>query len=361
MTTTARIWRCTPSFSITRQSLSSPIVTRNICRPSSRANWLQAKSLPLIEAQHHHAHVAACLAENNIPLDAPPALGIVLDGLGWGDDGTLWGGEFLLADYRHFERLGAFKPVAMLGGAQAAREPWRNLYAHLMAEMGWTEFSMNFAELALHVDLSRRPRATLDAMVRGGVNSPKASSCGRLFDAVAAALDVCRERQAYEGEAGARLEAMVDLGAMGGDDEEFAYRFSIANLSETGLPYIEPLAMWRALLGDLILKTPAPLIAARFHKGLAKIVVAMTKKLAHRKVDGDARFDTVALSGGCFQNRVLFEEVVRRLEQENFTVLSHAQVPANDGGLALGQAAIGAARLIDGGATTSLNPGRIRE
>ncbi len=321
--------------------------------------FAQAKSLPLIEAQHHHAHVAACLVENNIPLDAPPTLGIVLDGLGWGDDGTVWGGEFLLADYRHFERLGAFKPVAMLGGAQAAREPWRNLYAHLMAEMGWAEFSLNFAELALYADLSRRPRATLDAMVRGGVNSPKASSCGRLFDAVAAALNISRERQAYEGEAGARLEAIVDLGAMGGDDEESAYPFAIANLRDTGLLTIEPLAMWRGLLGDLVLKTPAPLIAARFHKGLAKIVVAMTKKLARREVGGDARFDTVALSGGCFQNRILFEEAVRRLEQENFTVLAHAQVPANDGGLALGQAAIGAARLIDGG-RNNRNPGQTK-
>src|SRR5208337_4402642 len=275
--------------------------------------WAQAQPLPLIDAQHHHAHVAACLAENNIPLDAPPALGIVLDGLGWGDDGTVWGGEFLLADYRHFERLGAFKPVAMPGGAQAVREPWRNLYAHLMAEMGWAEFSMNFAELELHADLSRRPRATLDAMVRGGVNSPKASSCGRLFDAVAAALNISRERQAYEGEAGARLEAIVDLGAMGRDDEESAYPFAIPNLRGSGLPYIEPLTMWRALLGDLVLKTPAPLMTARFHKGLAKIIVAMAKKLARRDDAGGARFDTVALTGGCFQNRVLFEEVVRRL------------------------------------------------
>ena len=312
--------------------------------------WAQAQPLPLIDAQHHHAHVAACLAENNIPLDAPPALGIVLDGLGWGDDGTVWGGEFLLADYRHFERLGAFKPVAMLGGAQAVREPWRNLYAHLMAEMGWAEFSMNFAELELFADLLRRPRATLDAMVRAGVNSPKASSCGRLFDAVAAALNLCRERQAYEGEAAARLEAIVDLDAMSRDDEESAYPFAIPNLRDTCLLHIEPLAMWRALLGDLVLKTPAPLMAARFHKGLAKIIVAMTRKLAHREDGGGARFDTIALSGGCFQNRILFEEIVRLLEQDNFTVLSHAQVPANDAGLALGQAAIGAAHLIDGGA-----------
>lgn len=310
--------------------------------------WAEERSLPLIEVQHHHAHVAACLVDNAIPLDAPPALGVVLDGLGWGDDGTVWGGEFLLADYRGFERLGAFKPVPMLGGAQAAREPWRNLYAHLMAEMGWAEFSMNFAELEVCGDLSRRPRATLDAMVRSGVNSPKASSCGRLFDAVAAALNICRERQAYEGEAGARLEAIVDLAAMDRDDEESFYPFTIPDLPGAGLPYVEPLAMWRALLGDLIVKTPAPLMAARFHKGLARIIVAMTKKLAHGN-EGGARFDTVALSGGCFQNRVLFEEVVRRLEQEHFTVLSHAQVPANDGGLALGQAAIGAAHLIDRG------------
>ncbi len=309
--------------------------------------WARTRSLPLIEAQHHHAHVAACLAENRVPLDSPRVLGIVLDGLGWGDDGTIWGGEFLLADYRGYERLGAFKPVAMLGGAQAAREPWRNLYAHLMAEMGWAEFSMKFAELELYGDLARRPRATLDAMVRAGVNSPKASSCGRLFDAVAAALNICRGRQAYEGETGARLEAIVDLDAMSREDEELAYPFAILNLPGASLPYIEPLAMWRALLGDLILRMPAPLMAARFHKGLARSIVAMTKTLARRDDEGGARFDAVALSGGCFQNRVLFEEVVRRLEQEHFTVLTHAEVPANDGGLALGQAAIGAARLID--------------
>jgi hydrogenase maturation protein HypF len=309
--------------------------------------WARAKSVPLIEAQHHHAHVAACLAENNIPLDSPPALGVVLDGLGWGNDGTVWGGEFLLADYRRFQRLGAFRPVAMLGGAAAAREPWRNLYAHLIAEMGWEEFSMNFAELDVYADLSRRPRPTLDAMLRNGVNSPVASSCGRLFDAVAAALNICRERQAYEGEAGARLEAIVDLAALGRDDEESAYPFAISNLSGAGLPYIEPLTMWRALFGDLMLKTPTPLMAARFHKGLAKIIVAMTTKLARRDDEGGARFDTVALSGGCFQNRVLFEQVVGRLEEENFTVLTHAQVPANDGGLALGQATIGSACLIE--------------
>jgi hydrogenase maturation protein HypF len=304
-------------------------------------------ALPLIEVQHHHAHVASCLVENGHPFDAPAVLGVVLDGLGWGGDDTLWGGEFLLADYRRYQRLGTFKPVAMLGGAQAAREPWRNLYAHLMAEMKWPEFAMNFDELELHGYLAGKPRATLDAMIKNGVNAPQVTSCGRLFDAVAAALDICRERQGYEGEAAARLEALVDLETLRDEDDTLGYPLSIPNLRGSGLPYIEPLAMWSAVLGDLILKTPAPVMAARFHKGLAKSIVAMTKKLASGEDDAaPRRFTAVVLSGGCFQNRILFEEVSRRLESEEFTVLSHAQVPANDGGLALGQAAIGAAHLI---------------
>lgn len=121
--------------------------------------------LPLIEVQHHHAHIAACLAENGWDPHAPPVLGVVLDGLGWGDDGTFWGGEFLLANYRACRRLGAFKRVAMPGGAQAVKEPWRNLYAHLTAEMGWPEFSINFGGLELHDFLSTKPRALLDRMI----------------------------------------------------------------------------------------------------------------------------------------------------------------------------------------------------
>jgi hydrogenase maturation protein HypF len=272
-------------------------------------------------------------------------LGIVLDGLGWGDDGTVWGGEFLLADYLRYQRLGTFKPVAMPGGVQAVREPWRNLYAHLMAEMGWARFAINFEQLDLHAFLAGKPRAILDAIMRNALNSPPASSCGRLFDAAAAAIGLCRERQAYEGEAAARLEAIVDSDTLRHEDEALAYPFSIPNLRGSGLPYIEPLAMWDALLGDLILGTPAPVMAARFHKGLARAIVAMATKLSRRD-ESTPLFEGVALSGGCFQNRVLFEELVSRLEAENFTVLSHAQVPSNDGGLALGQAAVGAAHLI---------------
>ena len=247
-----------------------------------------AQSLPVLEVQHHHAHVAACLADNARALDAPPVLGIVLDGLGWGEDGTIWGGEFLLADYRRAERLGTFKPVAMLGGDKASREPWRNLYAHLMAGMGWAEFAMNFSSLELYRYLEAKPRALLDAMLREGINAPQASSCGRLFDAMAAAVGICRERQAWEGEAPQRLEAIADARALAEEDDALAYPMSIPRLRGSGMPYLEPLMLWRAVLGDLILGTPPGVMSARFHKGLARALAAMARKLQG--------FDTVALT-----------------------------------------------------------------
>ncbi|MGE0022173.1 MAG: carbamoyltransferase HypF [Hyphomicrobium sp.] len=307
------------------------------------------EKMPLFQVQHHHAHIASCLAENGRPLDAPPVLGIALDGLGYGSDGEIWGGEFLLADYAGFTRLGTFKPVPMLGGDKASREPWRNLYAHLTAEMGWGAFAMNFTDLDIHRALEAKPRKILDAMLKDRLNSPLASSCGRLFDSVAAAIGLAFERQGYEGEAAAQLEAVVDRHALETEDRLLEYPFTIPSLKSSGLPYIEPLAVWNAILGDLILKTPAGVIAARFHRGLARVLTAMALKLAKRDSEAGARFDTVALSGGCFQNRVLLELTVHQLEQQGFSVLTQKAVPAGDGGLALGQAAIAAAHIIRNG------------
>lgn len=304
----------------------------------------QARRLPLVETQHHHAHIAACLAENGVALDSAPVLGVALDGLGYGADGTMWGGEFLLADYRSYKRLACFRPVAMLGGAQAIREPWRNTYAHLMAELGWARFAMNYGELELFAFLDAKPREVLDGMLKHGINSPPASSCGRLFDAVAAAMGVCRERAAYEGQGAIELEALVDEDTLRNEDELLAYPFSIPRLKASNLPYIEPLAMWQALLGDLILQTPLPVMAARFHKGLAKVIMQMIDKLSRYEC-GDEPVRTVALSGGVFQNKVLLEEVSTRLEQLGYLVLTHRHTPSNDGGLALGQAVIAAAQI----------------
>ena len=147
----------------------------------------------IVEVQHHHAHIASCMAENALPLDTPPVLGVALDGLGYGDDGTIWGGEFLLADYRGYRRVATIRPVAMIGGAQAIREPWRNTYAHIAAAVGWDRFAATWGNLDLYSFLANKPLATMQAMLSKGVNCPSASSCGRLFDAVAAAgRDLCR-------------------------------------------------------------------------------------------------------------------------------------------------------------------------
>jgi hydrogenase maturation protein HypF len=305
------------------------------------------RRLPLVATQHHHAHVAACMLENGVPLDATPVLGVVLDGLGFGEDGTLWGGEFLLADYRSYRRVGTFKPVAMLGGEAAVREPWRNTYAHLMAEMGWASFAMNYAGLDLYRFLSCQPRTLLDGMLSRGVNAPLASSCGRLFDAVAAATGLTRELALYEGQGAVELEAAVDQDCLANEDDALSYPFAIPRL-HGGLPYVEPLAMWQALLGDLVLDAPIGVIAARFHRGLANAIVHMVEKLAAQATTDEPPVGTVALSGGVFQNRILFERVLAALESRGFTVLTHSRVPCNDGGLALGQAAIAAARLLHG-------------
>lgn len=295
----------------------------------------------VVPVGHHHAHIAACLGEHGWTLDQGEVLGIALDGIGLGDDGQLWGGEFLRADYRGSERIGCFKPVPLPGGDLAAREPWRNTYAQLMAEMGWARFAMNFAKLELFGFLDAKPRTLLDGALRDPQLSPPASSAGRLFDAVAAALGICRERVAYEGEAAIRLESLVTAEGLA-EDSELDYPFAIPRLDKgKGLPYIEPLAMWQALLGDLILKTPPALIAARFHRGLAAVIVRMAQQLCERH-----GLRTVALGGGVFANRVLAERVLVGLEAAGLRALLPRQLPAGDGGLAYGQALVALARHL---------------
>ena len=314
---------------------------------SSKLGRAQANfgHLPIFDIQHHHAHLAACLVENGVRLNTEPVLGVILDGLGYGEDDTIWGGEFLLADYGNFTRLGSFKPVPMLGGTQAIKEPWRNTYAHVMAEMGWAEFAMNYSDLPLCNFLEKKPRVMLDRMLSHRINSPLASSCGRLFDAAAAAMGICTEHVFYEGQAAMEMEALVDEDTLHHEDESLAYPFSILRLKHSGLPYVEPLGMWQALLGDLILHTPVPVMAARFHKGLANVICQMVTQ-GSQSPDGHDRHQTMVLSGGVFQNQVLFELVKGKLTAEGFNVLSHKQVPMNDGGIALGQAAIAAARSL---------------
>jgi hydrogenase maturation protein HypF len=292
-----------------------------------------AQGLTFHQVQHHHAHVCSVLADQGWPADGPAVLGIALDGLGYGPDGTLWGGEFLLAGYHGYDRVGHLLPVAMPGGTRAILEPWRNSYAQIAAWLGWEAFQTRWPGLELTRWLVPRPLEMLAAMMDRGLNSPLSSSCGRLFDAVAGALGVCRERASYEGQAAIELEHLARraAGAPGG------YPFGIRRGEAWCL---EPGPMWEALFSDLARGVPVEAIAARFHAGLADAVGGMAADLAARH-----GVDTIALSGGVFQNRTLFEAVARGLRGRGLRVLAHRQVPSNDGGLSLGQATAAAARL----------------
>lgn len=292
--------------------------------------WAAEQGVHVLEVQHHHAHLAACLAENGYARDAEPVLGIVLDGTGYGLDHTLWGGEFLKASYADFERLAYLKFVHLFGGQQAILQPWRLAFAHLYATGNWEQITREYADLEVMQYLQTKPLGTLTAMAERGLNCPLTSSMGRLFDAVAALLAICSEQVTYEGQAAIELAACVDIGLF---KEIEGYPFAFIHQQ------LDPSPMWQALLNDLAAGKTKTFIATRFHKGLAQSLVKTAYQLAQQH-----NLKTIALSGGVFQNRILLEAVSDGLAQE-FTVLMHQRVPANDGGLALGQAVIAAAQL----------------
>ncbi|WP_066425490.1 carbamoyltransferase HypF [Anabaena sp. 4-3] len=298
-----------------------------------------ANQLPLYPIQHHHAHIAACMAENHIPLDTTPVLGIAFDGLGYGADGTLWGGEFFLADYHQFKRIATFKPVAMIGGEQAIYQPWRNTYAHLLAANLWDDCQQEYSDLELLQFLNQQPIKLLNQLVEKGINAPLASSVGRLFDAVAAAIGICREQCSYEGQAAIAMEATVDISQLKNHKEIGIYPFNL-RFSDS-IYCIDPRPMWQHLLNDIKQKTPQPVIAAKFHKSLANIIVETVNHLRQENL-----IHQVILTGGVFQNCILLNLVTQQLQKLNINVLTHSQVPTNDGGLSLGQALITAANLI---------------
>jgi hydrogenase maturation protein HypF len=307
--------------------------------------WAAEEGCEIEEVQHHHAHIASCLAENGIPLDARPVLGVALDGLGLGPDGTLWGGEFLLADYSGFERLAHFPPVAMPGGAQAVRQPWRNAFAHLDAAIGWERCRREHPRLELVRFLETKPLGTLQAMMQRGINSPLSSSCGRLFDAVAAAVGICRDAVTYEGQAAIELESVIHARVPSQvDGYRIARRMAAQGSASRAVPTLDFSTLWEAILNDLERETHAGVVAARFHRSLARAIVETVLLLL--ELESNRLERTVALSGGAFQNKLLLEDVGRALRDRGLTVLMHRQVPANDGGLSLGQAVIAAARSI---------------
>jgi hydrogenase maturation protein HypF len=293
--------------------------------------WGRLQSLAgvrLIPVQHHHAHLASCLADNGC---SEPALGVIWDGSGYGTDGSVWGGEFLLGDAGQFRRVAHLRRFHLPGGEAAVREPRRSALGILWdldGEDGWHRSD--------RVSRAFRPSElpTLAAMLSRGLQSPSTTSAGRLIDGVAALLGL-HPRTSFEGQAAMALEHLSDPAV--GDAYPLELRRPPAPAGhEAPAIVLDWGPMIEAILEDARRGTARGAIAARFHNALVDGIAAVAREVGERRV---------ALSGGCFQNRLLLERVVARLEAAGFTVLLHRQVPPNDGGLSLGQVAVAAARL----------------
>jgi hydrogenase maturation protein HypF len=275
---------------------------------------------PTLAVQHHHAHLASCLTDN---AHEGRAIGVTFDGLGWGTDATMWGGEFLIGDAAGFRRAAHLRPVPMPGHGAAVREPWRMALAHLHAAFG--DQLTDLPVLSRHDDVVRD---VLNTYTSGQTIST--SSMGRLFDAVAAICDLC-DRVSYEGQAAIRLEQIAA-------ETKVTYEWRIDNSRTTIV--VDPAPMITAIAADVRRGVPVGQISGAFHYSVATMICDVCTRL--RDLDG---VNVVALTGGVFQNRRLVELVLPLLEAAGFETLRHAQVPPNDGGISLGQVAVGRAFL----------------
>ncbi len=271
----------------------------------------------LVPVQHHHAHLASCMAEHRLEGEV---LGLIFDGIGYGSDGKIWGGEFLAGGYGGCRRLGHFAYAPMPGGDAATKEPFRMALGYL-----WRAFGSALPDLPLIAKIPEKERALYLKMIEKGINSPLTSSCGRLFDAVAAMVGL-RRSVSYEGQAALELEMAIE--------GEVAGEYPV-ELVEGEMLLFEPSPLIRAVAEEVLAGEPAGVISGRFHNSMARMMVEAAGRM--RAATGLGR---VVLSGGVFQNRYLTERGVRLLQGEGFEVYTHSLVPPNDGGLALGQAVI---------------------
>lgn len=279
--------------------------------------------IPCYEVQHHHAHIMAAMAEHGIPRETQPVLGIALDGLGYGDDGFLWGGEFLLCDYSGYKRVARFKPVPLLGGNAAMKEPWRNTLAHLLSTGKWGELKEEYADSDIIQFLNTKPVSVMQQMMQRGVNSPLSSSAGRLFDAVAAALGLCTEQQFHEGEAAMQLEALARESQ---SEVVEPYPFIV---SETdGLFEVDWTPMWLGILEDIKRKRESTDIALGFHKTVSEAISQLAIKL---------QTPITCYGGGVFLNRLLLTNQAKPTISKSRKSESGSALPINDGGISLGQ------------------------
>ncbi|MBS1869287.1 MAG: carbamoyltransferase HypF [Actinobacteria bacterium] len=284
-------------------------------------------AVELLGVQHHHAHLAACLAEHG---ETGPALGAIFDGAGLGSDGAIWGGELLLGELADSVRVGALRAVPLPGGDAAVRQPWRMACAWLLATSGAPAATPPLPR-ALAGRVAPDAWAAVAQLARAGVASPATTSVGRLFDAVAALCGICPEI-AYEGQAAIELEAACDPFARG------AYPLPLDDAG--GFTTLDARATVAAVAADLARGVPVGAVAARFHAGLA---AATAEACAHAAARGGV--GTVILSGGVFQNRRLLERTAALLRERGLRVLVPERLPPGDGGISYGQAAVAAARL----------------
>ncbi len=274
----------------------------------------------LVAVQHHHAHVAACMADNGLD-GSRPVIGVAFDGTGYGNDGAIWGGEFLVADYTDFRRAAHLAYVPLPGGDAAIRKPYRTALAHLWsAGIPWDE---NLAPVQV---TSPAERGIVARQIERGLNTVPTSSMGRLFDAVAAIAGV-RQAITYEAQAAIELEMLVD------EKETGLYAWQYTKIEDTVEVGAE--SVIKSVVADARAGAPTGVIAARFHNSVAGMVAQMCRDLRD-----ELGLREVVLSGGVWQNMTLLGKTIDRLQADDFTVYTHRLVPPNDGGLALGQATI---------------------
>ena len=287
----------------------------------------ERENIRAVGVQHHHAHIAACMAENGLD-GARPVIGVAFDGTGYGDDGAIWGGEFLIADYARYQRRAHLAYVPLPGGDKATREPWRIALAYL--QRAGVEWRDDFAPVRA---ANEHARHILLQQIERNINAPLTSSMGRLFDAVASLVGI-RQTVNYEAQAAIELEALADANERGVYEVEIENRKSKIEIDTA--PFI------RAIVADVGAGVSIPIIAARFHNSIAMLTRNVCCELR-----AEFGLNEIALSGGVWQNMTLLQKTLSLLRDENFDVYIHRLVPANDGGIALGQAII-AARIARG-------------
>jgi hydrogenase maturation protein HypF len=278
----------------------------------------------LLAVQHHHAHMASCMAEHGL---RGPVIGVSFDGTGFGLDGAVWGGEFLVGDLRSFQRVGHFEYVPMPGGEAAVREPWRMALSYLTHAGEGTSL--------LEARIPGQRLSGVRAILRHGLNSPRTSSAGRLFDGVAALLGLA-DRVSYEGQAAMRLEQEARSSS-----DEACYPVDLDRDGDGWIVRIAPLIS--AILRDLRKGVSRAAIARRFHSFVVEAI-----RHGYRRARTDTGVDQVTLSGGVFMNAIVLSESCQILSAEGFRVFRHERVPSNDGGISFGQLAVAAAREADG-------------